>query len=167
MCPANIPGTVGPRGATPAKRRGGGGRACGWECCVSHGGCLSHSSCASPLSWGGSVGCGAATKAWCPESLQSCPRMLGASPCRGSVSPPLWGWERPGGNRAQAAPLALQGCHCPPPALPRMLQQSRCQEPGAIWKHSLTAAGDPDRDKGFGRAQALCCWLCTASGHRA
>lgn len=34
------------------------------------------------------------------------------------------------------------GRHFPPPAFPRMLQRSWCQEPGAIWKRLLTAARD-------------------------
>lgn len=45
---------------------------------------------------------------------------------------------------AQAATLGELGHHFPPPpAFPRMLQQSWCQEPRAIWKRSWTAARDP------------------------
>lgn len=50
------------------------------------------------------------------------------------------------GAEGQAARLGELGHHFPPPpAFPRMLQRSWCQELRAIWKRSRTAVRDPLR----------------------
>lgn len=62
------------------------------------------------------------------------------------------------GAEALATTLGELGHHFPPPpAFPRMLQQSWCQEPRAIWKRSWTAVRDLLETKAqhFSGARAL------------
>lgn len=82
---------------------------------VSHGGCLSHSSCVSPLSWRGSVGCRADTKARCPESLRSRPRMCGISFLGQPLTPAL-GLGVAWGNQGPGRPAGSAGMSLPTPS---------------------------------------------------
>lgn len=66
---------------------------------------------------------------------------------------------RDAGSRGPGTTLGELGHRFPPPpAFPRMLQQSWCQEPGAIWKRSWTAVRDLLETKPSISAAPRLCW---------